>query len=50
MFTLTLVELEYKPVFLFGNLKWLSYLYDSFAIISARYTIKFTNHNWNWVY
>jgi len=25
MFTLTLVDLEMKPVFLFGNLKWWSY-------------------------
>jgi len=25
MYTLTFVELEYEPVFLFGNLKWWSY-------------------------
>jgi len=39
-----------KPVFLFGNLKRWSYKNYSFAFISARYTIKFTKHKWNWFY
>jgi hypothetical protein len=34
-----------KIVFLFGNLKWWSYLNDSFALISSRYTIKKQNTN-----
>jgi len=25
MFTLTLIDLEYEPVFLFGNLNWWSF-------------------------
>ena len=41
------LNLNKKPVFLFGNLKWLSYWNNSFAFISARYTVKFTKQKWN---
>jgi len=39
-----------KPVFLFGNLHWRSNWYDTFTLISARYTVKFTDNKWNCVY
>ena len=35
-----------KPVFLFGNLKWWTHLNNIFALISARYIIKFTEQKW----
>jgi hypothetical protein len=42
MFTLTLVDLEYETSISIWEFEMMNVLYNSFAIISAHYTNKFT--------
>ena len=44
MFTLTLFELQYETNVSIFEFEMMIVLNDSFAFISARYTIKFTKH------
>jgi len=44
MFTLTLVYFEYETSVSIWEIEMIFVIKDSFAYISARYTIKFTKH------
>jgi len=50
MFTLTLVELEYETSVSIWEFEMMIVQNDSFAFISARYTIQLTEHKLNRVY
>jgi len=50
MFTLILVDLEYESSISIWNFEMMIKLNDSFDLISARYTIKFTEQKLNWFY
>ena len=47
-FTLTFVDPNMMTVFPVGIFEIMIKFYDRFAFISDRYTVKFTEHIWNW--